>query len=77
MAEYSQKWHNGTSTKNRSRMRAMQGTILQQGLSTSKKKGKLLKKLTTHSLVHLTNPEDSAEQQSQDSTNETMGTDNA
>ncbi|GKB54898.1 retrotransposon protein [Tanacetum coccineum] len=37
----------------------------------SRKRGKLLKKLTTRSLVHLTNLEDSIEQQGQDSTKET------
>ncbi|GJX21600.1 retrovirus-related pol polyprotein from transposon TNT 1-94 [Tanacetum coccineum] len=34
MAKYSQKWHNGTSSRTRSRMRTMQGTTLYKGLST-------------------------------------------
>ncbi|GJZ05337.1 putative ribonuclease H-like domain-containing protein [Tanacetum coccineum] len=38
----------------------------------SRKKGKLLKRLTTYSLEHLINLEDSIEQQGQDSTNATM-----
>ncbi|GKD67840.1 hypothetical protein Tco_1321930 [Tanacetum coccineum] len=40
----------------------------------SKKRGKPLKKLTIHSLVHYTNLEDSTEHQGQDSTNETTET---
>ncbi|GJS06559.1 hypothetical protein Tco_0363355 [Tanacetum coccineum] len=34
MDKYSQKWHNGTSSRTRSRMRTMQGTTLYKGLST-------------------------------------------
>ncbi|GKD57018.1 ribonuclease H-like domain-containing protein [Tanacetum coccineum] len=40
----------------------------------SKKRGKLLKKLTTYSLVHSINLEDNTEQQGQDSTNATAKT---
>ncbi|GKE87880.1 hypothetical protein Tco_1565355 [Tanacetum coccineum] len=79
MAEYSQKWHNGTSSRTRSIETSDQKSDANyardhtiQKIIYKKKKGKLWKKPTIYSSVHPINLEDSIEQQGQDSTNEIM-----
>ncbi|GKE72196.1 hypothetical protein Tco_1534237 [Tanacetum coccineum] len=106
MAEYSQKWHNGTSSKTKSTetydgLAAIQAQFNNPGREIKKVNekvytaqvgcelckgphytkdyplkadGKLLKRLTTYSLVHLINLVDSTKQHGQDSTNATTET---
>nr|GEZ12341.1 hypothetical protein [Tanacetum cinerariifolium] len=103
MAEYSQKWHNRTSSKAKSTKTSNGLPAIQSQLNNLrreikkvnekvyaaqvrcelckgphytkdcplKEEGKLLKRLTTHSLEHHINLEDNIEQQGQDSTNAT------
>ncbi|GJY07028.1 hypothetical protein Tco_0374082 [Tanacetum coccineum] len=67
MVEYSQKWHNRTSSKTkRSDANYAKDHTTQRNVN-SRKKGKLLKMLTTHNLENPINLEDSIEQQGQDS----------
>ncbi|GJZ19161.1 hypothetical protein Tco_0555751 [Tanacetum coccineum] len=78
MGKYSHKWHNRTSSKNRSTetsdgLAAIQAQLNSLGQEI-KKKGKLKKKPTIHNLVHPINREDNTKQQGQDSTNVTMET---
>ncbi|GJY09991.1 hypothetical protein Tco_0378176 [Tanacetum coccineum] len=74
MAEYSQKWHNGTSLKARSTKTSDGLAVIQAQLNNLRREIKKVneKRLITHSLEHPINLQDSREQQGQDSTNATM-----
>ncbi|GJY74205.1 ribonuclease H-like domain-containing protein [Tanacetum coccineum] len=82
MAEYSQKWHNGISSRIRSNetsdgLAAIQAQLNNLGREIKKVNEKVYaaqKKLTIHSSVHPINLEDNIEQRGQDSTNEIMET---
>ncbi|GJU34968.1 hypothetical protein Tco_1183322 [Tanacetum coccineum] len=78
MAEYSQKWHNGTSSKARSTETSDGLAAIQAHLNNLRKEIKkfnekvyVAQRLITHSLEHPFNLQDSTEQQGQDSTNAT------
>ncbi|GKF70585.1 hypothetical protein Tco_0203642 [Tanacetum coccineum] len=79
MADHSQKWHNGTSTRCRSTktfdgLAAIQAQLNTLRREIKKKREKHLKKHITLNLVYHSNKEDNIEQQLQDSTKGTMET---
>ncbi|GKA05939.1 hypothetical protein Tco_0685059 [Tanacetum coccineum] len=71
MAEYSQKWHNGTSSRTKSTETSDMLAAIQAQLNNL---GQEKKKVNEKVSVHPINLEDNIEQRGQDSTNETMET---